>query len=197
MNQTLPTSDTLLWEALPDLTLNIAQTAALCGISVRQLGYWTRQGYVAAQGRGARRTYGLDAVRRLLAIRKAMIGGASLRQALRQVGAVAPSPVSSPPPDPPSLSPVPFQDAPAPAPSSFLPSLSAREAEALARSLCALFETNRQTRDDAAGLSVKLGRAENDVRAAAEDLCAAGVLLRSICQDTIIFQYGDQEAAHA
>ena len=52
----LPTSDALLWEALPDLTLNIAQTATLCGISVRQLGYWTRQGYVLAQGLGARRT---------------------------------------------------------------------------------------------------------------------------------------------
>lgn len=103
MNDT-PNSDVLLWAALPDLTLNIAQTAALCGISVRQLGYWTRQSYVAAQGQGARRTYGLEAVRRVLAIRKAMDGGASLRQALRFVLSLEPlAPATSslaPPPRP-------------------------------------------------------------------------------------------------
>ena len=49
-----PTSDTLLWEALPDLTLNIAQTAALCGISVRQLGLLDSAGLCG--GAGARRT---------------------------------------------------------------------------------------------------------------------------------------------
>lgn len=75
MNEPLPPSDALLWEALPDLTLNIAQTAVLCGISVRQLGYWTQQGYVTASGRGARRTYGLAAVRRVLAISKTMDAG--------------------------------------------------------------------------------------------------------------------------
>ena len=96
MNDT-PTPDSLLWEALPDLTLTIAQTAALCSISVRQLGYWTQQGYVTASGQGARRTYGLDSVKRVLAIRKAMTAGASLRQSLRQVssGQVSSGQVSS------------------------------------------------------------------------------------------------------
>ena len=79
----LSVADTLLWNVLPHLQLNIAQTAVLCGISVRQLGYWTKQGYVAASGRGARRIYGLDALRRILAINSAMANGMSLRQALR------------------------------------------------------------------------------------------------------------------
>jgi DNA-binding transcriptional MerR regulator len=85
MTPTPPTFDPLLWEALPDLNLNIAQTADLCGTSVRQLGYWTRQGYITAQGKGTRRTYGLEAARRFLAIRKAMNSGLSLRQVLRTV----------------------------------------------------------------------------------------------------------------
>ena len=190
MTQTLPASDALLWEALPDLTLNIAQTATLCGISVRQLGYWTRQGYVSAQGLGARRTYGLDSVRRVLAIRKAMDGGASLRQALHQVGQTS----FAAPFSPPLPSPLPAA-LPSAAPQS--PSLSAGDAETLARSLCALFLSNRQTRDDSAGLSVKLGRAESDVRVAAESLCRSGVLLRSVCQDAVIFRYAGLEETHA
>ena len=195
MTQTLPASDALLWEALPDLTLNIAQTATLCGISVRQLGYWTRQGYVSAQGLGARRTYGLDSVRRVLAIRKAMDGGASLRQALHQVGQTSFSAPFSPPLHSPLPAALPSAALPSAAPLS--PSLSAGDAETLARSLCALFLSNRQTRDDSAGLSVKLGRAESDVRVAAESLCRSGVLLRSVCQDAVIFRYADPEETHA
>ena len=183
MNDT-PISDALLWEALPDLTLNIAQTAALCGISVRQLGYWTRQGYVAAQGQGARRTYGLEAIRRVLAIRKAMDGGASLRQALRLVTSLEPLPFPAPRPSVPSETP------PAPA-------LSKEESHALARRLRAFFGTNRYVRDHAAGLAVKIGRAEEDVRAVAEDLCGAGVLVKEICQGMTIFHQARQEASHA
>jgi DNA-binding transcriptional MerR regulator len=182
----IPTSDSLLWEALPDLTLNIAQTAALCGISVRQLGYWTRQGYVAAQGQGARRTYGLEAVRRVLAIRKAMDGGASLRQALRLVSSLeAPA------------SPAPLSSQPASAGPSAPPALSSEESHALARCLRAFFERNRYVRDHAGGLAVKIGRAEDDVRAVAESLCAAGVLVKEICQGIAIFHQAKQEASHA
>ena len=184
-----PNSDALLWAALPDLTLNIAQTAALCGISVRQLGYWTRQGYVAAQGQGARRTYGLEAVRRVLAIRKAMDGGASLRQALRLVSSLEPlDPAAS------SLEP-PLR--PASAEESVPPPLSRQENHALTRCLREFFDRNRYVRDHAAGLAVKLGRAEDDVRVVAESLCAAGLLVKEVCQGITVFHQVKQEASHA
>ena len=181
MNE-LPLSDSLLWEALPDLTLNIAQTAALCGISVRQLGYWTRQGYVAAQGQGARRTYGLEAVRRVLGIRKAMDGGASLRQALRLTPALVEA----------SASPESVE----PAISAALALLSA-ESQILSQSLRLLFDRNRETRDHAAGLAVKLGRAEEDVRLVAESLCESGILTKNVCQGMTIFHQAGREALHA
>lgn len=188
MNDT-PNSDVLLWAALPDLTLNIAQTAALCGISVRQLGYWTRQSYVAAQGQGARRTYGLEAVRRVLAIRKAMDGGASLRQALRFVSSLEPlAPATS------SLAPPPR---PSPAESSAPSVLSSEENHALTRCLCAFFDKNRCVRDHAGGLAVKIGRAEDDVRAVAESLCVAGLLVKEVCQGITVFHQAKQEVSHA
>ena len=190
-NPDAPNSDVLLWEALPDLTLNIAQTAALCGISVRQLGYWTRQGYVTAQGQGARRTYGLEAVRRVLAIRKAMDGGASLRQALRLVSTRESSdPLVAPPSSPSGL-------LSSPAEPQVPPALSGEESRALTRCLREFFQRNRYVRDHAAGLAVKIGRAEDDVRAVAESLCSAGVLVREVCQGMTVFHEARQEAAHA
>ena len=182
-----PNPDALLWEALPDLMLNIAQTAALCGISVRQLGYWTRQGYVSAQGQGARRTYGLEAVRRVLAIRKAMDGGASLRQALRLMSVLE---AADAPAAPTSIR-------PAPAEPLVSTALSGEESRALTRCLRAFFERNRYVRDHAAGLAVKIGRAEDDVRAVAESLCSAGVLVQEVCQGMTVFHEARQEASHA
>ena len=176
----IPNSDALLWEALPDLTLNIAQTAALCGISVRQLGYWTGQGYVAAQGKGVRRTYGMEAIRRVLAIRKAMNAGSSLRQSLREV--------SSAMPVFPILPPAAKAD-----PTALLPAPSA----ALSRSLIAFFQANPHTRDHAAGLAVKLGWAEDDLRAAAEKLCASGILVQKICQGMTIFHSAEWNVSYA
>ena len=184
INETFPNSDTLLWEALPDLTLNIAQTAALCGISVRQLGYWTRQGYVTAQGRGARRTYGLEAVRRVLAIRKAMDGGASLRQALRLVGS-------------PETRPAPSSLPASPAGASVMPALPPDEADAIAQDLREFFDDNKFTRDHAAGLAVKLGRAEEDVRVVAERLCGLEFLVKTVCQGMTVFRQAGPEAVHA
>ena len=176
----IPPADTLLWDALPDLTLNVAQTAALCGISVRQLGYWTRQGYVEASGQGARRAYGLGAIRRVLGIRKAMEAGASLRQALRQVSAVPPVAVS--------------RGAAVPAaPAPLLPP----QAPAVSRSLAAFFAVNTHTRDHAGGLAVKLGWAEDDVRRAADALCASGLLACSVCQGMAVFHRAEKEAAYA
>ncbi len=161
----------LLWAALPELILNAAQTAALCGISVRQLGYWTRQGYLTASGQGARRGYGLDTVRRALAIRRAMEDGASLRQALRQVPSAVPVWGDGPPPIVPDM----------PLPSA--------DMDTLARGLRGFFEFNPHTRDHAGGLAVKLGRTETDVRRAAEHLCRAGFLRQSLCQGLVIFRH--------
>ena len=198
MNET-PSSDALLWEVLPDLTLNIAQTAALCGISVRQLGYWTRQSYVTAQGQGARRTYGLEAVRHVLAIHKAMDGGASLRQALRSISIREPAAPSA---SPALASPALARPTPAELPVSdaelLVPAaLSSVESHALARCLRAFFETNRYVRDHAGGLAVKIGRAEDDVRVVAESLCGAGILVKEVCQGMTIFHQARREASHA
>lgn len=198
MNET-PSSDALLWEVLPDLTLNIAQTAALCGISVRQLGYWTRQSYVTAQGQGARRTYGLEAVRHVLAIHKAMDGGASLRQALRSISIREPAaPSASPALASPALArPTPAEMPVSDAESLVPAALSSVESHALARCLRAFFETNRYVRDHAGGLAVKIGRAEDDVRVVAESLCGAGILVKEVCQGMTIFHQARREASHA
>jgi DNA-binding transcriptional MerR regulator len=183
----IPPSDSLLWEALPDLTLNIAQTAALCSISVRQLGYWTRQGYVTASGQGTRRIYGLEAIRRVLAIRKAMDAGASLRQSLRQVSDESPTPRESPISDV-SLLPE--------AAGRFGDTSSPAQESALKRSLIAFFQANCYTRDHAGGLAVKLGWAEEDVRVVAESLCASGILARHICQGMTVFRSMAWEEAY-
>ena len=198
MNET-PSSDALLWEVLPDLTLNIAQTAALCGISVRQLGYWTRQSYVTAQGQGARRTYGLEAVRHVLAIHKAMDGGASLRQALRSISIREPAaPSASPALASPALARPTSAELPVSDAESLVPAaLSSVESHALARCLRAFFETNRYVRDHAGGLAVKIGRAEDDVRVVAESLCGAGILVKEVCQGMTIFHQARREASHA
>lgn len=174
----LSAPDALLWEALPALKLNIAQTAALCGISVRQLGYWTKQGYVKAVGRGARRLYGLDALRRILTIRKTMSGGASLRQSVRALSAGPPLP-----------SPLPLHSLLS-APASPPP-----DADALADSLLALFARNRHTRDNANGLATKLGRAEDDVRAVAESLCQTGALIKTAAQGDIVFRRAPEKTS--
>ena len=179
MTPTPPTFDPLLWEALPDLNLNIAQTAGLCGISVRQLGYWTRQGYVTAQGKGTRRKYGLESMRRLLTIRKAMNSGLSLRQALRSVADLSPS--SAPP----------IISSPVAKACAF--SLSPSDAASLSESLHAFFLANGRTRDHAGGLAIKLGRFEEDVQAAAEGLCAAGILVSMPCAGMTVYRQAGEK----
>ena len=187
MTQTPPTNDPLLLEALPELNLNIAQTAELCGISVRQLGYWTRQGYVTAQGKGTRRTYGLESVRHLLAIRKAMTEGASLRQALRSVSHTPASQLHALVSSVSSATPI-------IAASTRQISLSPIESAALTKSLQSFFIVNRNTRDHAGGLAVKLGRAEEDVRIVAEALCADGQLVPMLCHGLTIFRSAREDA---
>ena len=153
-------SDLLLWSALPDLTLNIAQTASLCGVSVRQLGYWTKQGYITAAGVGARRLYGPEALRRVLAIRLSMQNGLSLRQSLRALEGGDPS-------------------APAAARAVMPHGLTPGVAEAVSSDLLLLFAHNPVTRDSAPGLAAKLGRSVEAVRDVVERLAARGVLSRT------------------
>lgn len=169
--------DTLLWESLAHLQLNIAQTAAMCGISVRQLGYWTKQGYVAAEGVGERRMYGMVALRRILAIRRRMSEGASLRQALKSL------PLSEAAQTFPVEPPLAYTSTASP---SDLP--TAEQAKALSESLVALFDHNRHVRDSADGLAVKLGRASALVRSLAESLCTQGILGKTVVQDEAIYQ---------
>ncbi len=164
---------------MPDLTLNIAQTAALCGVSVRQLGYWTKQGYVTATGRGARRLYGPEALRRILAIRQGMHDGLSLRQSLRALDAAqgehsyqASASHSQPPPDGTHVGSA---------------ALSRSASESVTADLLSLFEGNRATRDSAVGLSAKLGRTVEDVRAVAEQLALRGVLTKNYAADEVIY----------
>ncbi len=175
-----PISDPPLWEALPELTLNVAQTAALCGVSVRQLGYWTQQGYVAASGQGVRRSYGVEEVRRVLAIRKAMEAGASLRQSLRQL-----------PDAPPSVT-----TFPEPAASIVPPASTLSSTSVVAQSLTAFFAVNTHTRDHAGGLAVKLGWTEDDVRRAADSLCGSGLIGCSVCQGMTVFHRAEKGTRH-
>lgn len=184
-----PTSspaDALLWASLTDLQLNIAQTAALCGISVRQLGYWTKQGYVTASGRGERRVYDLDSLRRLLSIRRAMNEGATLRQALR--GLSEPEWLTQPAPTRDGAAP---PDAKAEQAQDPLPP---EEADALAAALVALFDDNRHVRDSADGLALKLGWRSDHVGRVAEALCAQGVLGRTLVRDEAVFQHREGAA---
>jgi DNA-binding transcriptional MerR regulator len=180
---TVPTADSLLWEVLPSLHLNIVQTASLCGISVRQLGYWTKQDYVSATGHGARRMYGLDSLRRILAIKRAMTDGASLRQALRGLptpGATLPLAFTAPSPSLTALSGLSGESTSHP--------LSPEEETALTAELLALFTANHGTRDNAAGLAVKIGRSVSDIQAAAEALSQQGFLSRTITGGDTVFQ---------
>lgn len=179
-----PLPDTLLWESLTHLQLNIAQTAALCGISVRQLGYWTKQGYVTAEGLGERRMYGIAALRRILAIRRLMAEGSSLRQALKSLPLLEAAQVFP-------TEPILAYTSVAPPPDLLTP----EDAEALSESLVALFEHNRYVRDSAAGLAAKLGRSFSPVRYIAESLCAQGVLSKTVVQDEAIYQRLERTAS--
>lgn len=176
-SEPIPPLDNLLWESLTHVQLNIAQTAALCGISVRQLGYWTKQGYVTAEGMGERRTYGLDALRRILAIRRLMADGFSLRQALKSL----PSPSE---PLPASTEPILSYASAAPATALPLP----ENADSLEAALIALFDRNRHVRDSAVGLALKLGRATDSVRSVADSLCARSILGKTRVQNEAVYQ---------
>lgn len=62
-------------DAPAPLNFNVNQAAALCGITAHQLAEWTDLGYVHAIGQGDRRTYNRDALRQIMAVRRALSSG--------------------------------------------------------------------------------------------------------------------------
>ena len=64
-------------EILSRLTLNATEAARVCGVTVRQLTYWTDKGIIPAIA-GESRSYSLESLRRVLLIRQAMAAGQTL-----------------------------------------------------------------------------------------------------------------------
>src|SRR4051812_2777152 len=59
----LPNPETLFLEAQPRLTFGVKAAAYGCGISVRQLDWWTRVGYVPVLQSGRHRRYSANAIK--------------------------------------------------------------------------------------------------------------------------------------
>lgn len=66
------------------IELNITDAARLCGVTSRQLNYWTNKGYVTATAERPRR-YSLDALSTARQIKLRLDEGASLERAVRQI----------------------------------------------------------------------------------------------------------------
>jgi len=76
-----------LTELLQSLQLGIGQTAALCGVSIRQLSYWTDKGIVQPLDEDRSRTYDYAAVEKVSLIKQALDQGYSLEGAVAEVEA--------------------------------------------------------------------------------------------------------------
>jgi len=79
-------------ELLKNLQLTTGKAAEFCGVSRRQLCYWTDTGIVSAVDdddddgdAAARRTYDFDALHKVLLIKRALEHSAGLRRAAREV----------------------------------------------------------------------------------------------------------------
>jgi DNA-binding transcriptional MerR regulator len=77
----IPNPETLFIEAQPRLTFGVKAAAFGCGISVRQLDWWTRVGYVPVLQSGRHRRYSANAVKIALVINACINQGMSLRRA--------------------------------------------------------------------------------------------------------------------
>jgi DNA-binding transcriptional MerR regulator len=66
---------------LTGLDLGIGQAAHLCGVSIRQLSYWTDKGIVEPKERGGTRTYDYAAIEKVCLIKQALDQGYSLEGA--------------------------------------------------------------------------------------------------------------------
>jgi DNA-binding transcriptional MerR regulator len=63
------------------LELGIGQAAHLCGVSIRQLSYWTDKGIIKPKEVRGSRTYGFDAIEKVCLVKQALDQGYSLEGA--------------------------------------------------------------------------------------------------------------------
>lgn len=75
-------------ELLAKLRLGIGQTAELCGISIRQLSYWTDKGIIKPMDEDRSRSYDYAAVERVSLIKQALDQGYSLDGAVAEADAI-------------------------------------------------------------------------------------------------------------
>ncbi len=72
---------------LRGLDLGIGQAAHLCGVSIRQLSYWTDKGIIKPKERGGSRGYDFSAIERVCLIKQALDQGYSLEGAAAEAEA--------------------------------------------------------------------------------------------------------------
>ena len=76
-----------LSELLERLELGIGQAARLCGVSIRQLSYWTDKGVIKPIERGSSRTYDYAAIVKVCLIKQGLDRGYSLEGAVAEAEA--------------------------------------------------------------------------------------------------------------
>jgi DNA-binding transcriptional MerR regulator len=74
-------------DLLTRLRLGIGQAASLCGVSIRQLSYWTDKGIVPPVDEDRTRTYDYPAIEKVSLIKQALDQGFSLEGAVAEVEA--------------------------------------------------------------------------------------------------------------
>jgi len=73
-----------LSKLLERLGLGIGQAAQLCGVSIRQLSYWTDKGIIKPAEQGGSRTYDYAAIEKVCLIKQALDQGYSLEGAVAE-----------------------------------------------------------------------------------------------------------------
>jgi len=73
-----------LSKLLERLELGIGQAAHLCGVSIRQLSYWTDKGIIKPTERSGSRTYDYSAIEKVCLIKQALDQGYSLEGAVAE-----------------------------------------------------------------------------------------------------------------
>jgi DNA-binding transcriptional MerR regulator len=73
-----------LSKLLEHLELGIGQAAQLCGVSIRQLSYWTDKGIIKPSDQGGSRTYDYVAIEKVCLIKQALDQGYSLEGAVAE-----------------------------------------------------------------------------------------------------------------
>jgi DNA-binding transcriptional MerR regulator len=76
-----------LSKLLERLELGIGQAAQLCGVSIRQLSYWTDKGIIKPAEQGGSRTYDYGSIEKVCLIKQALDQGYSLEGAVAETDA--------------------------------------------------------------------------------------------------------------